>query len=66
MRLVVPITCDFAVVIIERGMAVAIPIGVVPNAIHPVIPILPILPVLPILRAVLRRGYIACASKKDR
>jgi hypothetical protein len=49
--------------IIERGMAVAIPIGVVPNAIHPVISILPI---LPILRAVLRRGYIACDSKKDR
>ena len=63
MRLVVPITCDFAVVIIERGMAVAIPIGVVPNAIHPVIPVLPI---LPILRAVLRGGYIACDSKKDR
>jgi hypothetical protein len=63
MRLVIPITCDFAVVIIERGMAVAIPVGVVPNAIHPVIPILPI---LPILRALLRRGYIACDSKKDR
>jgi hypothetical protein len=63
MRLVVPITCDFTVVIIERGMAVAIPIGVIPNAIHPVIPILPI---LPILRAVLCRGYIACGGKEDR
>ena len=63
MRLVVPITCDFTVVVIERGMAVAIPIGVIPSAIDPVIPILPM---LPILRAVLCRGCIACDGKKGR
>jgi len=40
MILVVPSARDFTVVIIERGMVVAIPIVAILSAIHPAIPIL--------------------------